>query len=292
MTRLMRIAGLEGRCKKRWRKTTVADPEAEAAKDLIQRHFGPCEETRPSLCRGHHLHRHLGGLGLPGHRHRPGQPQGRWLGTRRPHEDRTGRGRTLHGLRQPGDQRRASCSTRTGDANTRARTSPISPGATASCCRSAGKVSAGTTRWPRSFFATIKRELIDTRSWPTRAGLQRARLRVHRRLVQHPPAALDPRLPQPSPVRSTAPPQRRPSSGMINLSSTAFRYGVPSVSTHCCVSSTPLPHNRRVRHHPRGSCLPVVEDRQHRARHHGSSALHRPDSDIDSTSEQCAISNR
>ncbi|MGO8871847.1 MAG: DDE-type integrase/transposase/recombinase [Acidimicrobiales bacterium] len=40
----MRIAGLEGRCKKRWRKTTVADPEAEAARDLIQRHFGPCEE--------------------------------------------------------------------------------------------------------------------------------------------------------------------------------------------------------------------------------------------------------
>ena len=44
VTRLMRQAGLEGRCKKRWRKTTVADPDAEAAKDLIQRHFGPCTE--------------------------------------------------------------------------------------------------------------------------------------------------------------------------------------------------------------------------------------------------------
>ena len=44
VARLMRQAGLEGRCKKRWRKTTVADPDAEAAKDLIQRHFGPCEE--------------------------------------------------------------------------------------------------------------------------------------------------------------------------------------------------------------------------------------------------------
>ncbi len=42
--RLMRAVGLEGRAKKRWRTTTVADPEAEAAKDLIQRHFGPCEE--------------------------------------------------------------------------------------------------------------------------------------------------------------------------------------------------------------------------------------------------------
>ena len=44
VTRLMRAAGLEGRCKKRWRTTTVADPDAEAARDLIQRHFGPCEE--------------------------------------------------------------------------------------------------------------------------------------------------------------------------------------------------------------------------------------------------------
>jgi len=42
--RLMRQAGLEGRAKKRWRKTTVPDPAAEAAKDLIQRHFGPCAE--------------------------------------------------------------------------------------------------------------------------------------------------------------------------------------------------------------------------------------------------------
>ncbi len=42
--RLMRQAGLEGRCKKRWRTTTVPDPEVERAKDLIQRHFGPCTE--------------------------------------------------------------------------------------------------------------------------------------------------------------------------------------------------------------------------------------------------------
>ena len=39
--RLMRQAGLEGRCKKRWRKTTIVDPAAEAALDLIRRAFGP-----------------------------------------------------------------------------------------------------------------------------------------------------------------------------------------------------------------------------------------------------------
>ncbi len=33
-----------GPVQERWRKTTVADPDAEAAKDLIQRHFGPCIE--------------------------------------------------------------------------------------------------------------------------------------------------------------------------------------------------------------------------------------------------------
>ncbi len=42
--RLMRLHGREGRCKKRWRKTTVQDPAAQAeALDLIQRHFGPSE---------------------------------------------------------------------------------------------------------------------------------------------------------------------------------------------------------------------------------------------------------
>src|SRR5438552_1927753 len=40
----MRRAGLEGRCKKRWRTTTVPDPDAERARDLIRRHFGPCVE--------------------------------------------------------------------------------------------------------------------------------------------------------------------------------------------------------------------------------------------------------
>jgi transposase InsO family protein len=43
--RLMRLAGLEGRCKKRWRKTTVADPAAERALDLIQRALGPGAEV-------------------------------------------------------------------------------------------------------------------------------------------------------------------------------------------------------------------------------------------------------
>ena len=45
----MRIAGLEGRCKKRWRKTTVVDPDAERALDLIERHFGPCTSSTGAM---------------------------------------------------------------------------------------------------------------------------------------------------------------------------------------------------------------------------------------------------
>ena len=44
VARLMVRAGLEGRCKKRWRRTTIPDPDAERARDLIQREFGPCTE--------------------------------------------------------------------------------------------------------------------------------------------------------------------------------------------------------------------------------------------------------
>jgi Integrase core domain len=41
-------------------------------------------------------------------------------------------------------------------------------------CRSAAPASAGTTRLPRAFFASLKGELIDLRPWPTRAAARRA----------------------------------------------------------------------------------------------------------------------
>jgi putative transposase len=41
VARLMRAAGLEGRRTKRWRTTTIPDPAAERARDLIQRDFAP-----------------------------------------------------------------------------------------------------------------------------------------------------------------------------------------------------------------------------------------------------------
>jgi len=51
VTRLMRQNGLEGRCKRRWRRTTIQDPDTFAADlDLIQRHFGPCEVLDARYC--------------------------------------------------------------------------------------------------------------------------------------------------------------------------------------------------------------------------------------------------
>ena len=42
VARLMVEQGLAGRCRRRWRKTTIADPDAETtAVDLIGRRFGP-----------------------------------------------------------------------------------------------------------------------------------------------------------------------------------------------------------------------------------------------------------
>ena len=51
VARLMVRAGLVGRCRRRWRKTTIPDPSAEArAVDLIRREFGPGVELDARWC--------------------------------------------------------------------------------------------------------------------------------------------------------------------------------------------------------------------------------------------------
>jgi transposase InsO family protein len=41
VARIMAERGLVGRCKRRWKRTTIADPAAEKAADLVKRVFGP-----------------------------------------------------------------------------------------------------------------------------------------------------------------------------------------------------------------------------------------------------------
>ena len=172
VTRLMRQAGLEGRCKKRWRKTTVADPDAEAAKDLVQRHFGPCKEidrryvgdiTYIATWEGWAYlatvidlaSRRVVGWALADHMRTELVTDALTMAFANRHQ----RGRHL--------PLRPGLSVHGGDFAELARANGVvlSVGRKGECWDNAVA---------ESFFATIKRELIDTRAWPTRAGLRRA----------------------------------------------------------------------------------------------------------------------
>jgi len=171
--RLMRRAGLEGRCKKRWRKTTVPDPAAEAAKDLIQRHFGPCEEldrryvgdiTYIATWEGWAYlatvidlaSRRVVGWALADHMRTELVNDALEMAfvQRRPPK-----GAIFHSDR--------GCQYTSRDYGELARANGVvlSVGLAGECWDNAVA---------ESFFATIKRELIDTRCWPTRAGLRRS----------------------------------------------------------------------------------------------------------------------
>jgi transposase InsO family protein len=173
VTRLMRQAGLVGRCKKRWRTTTVADPDAEAAFDLIQRHFGVCAEmdrryvgdiTYISTWEGWAYlatvidlaSRRVVGWALADHMRTDLVTDALEMAFahRAPDE-----GIIFHSDR--------GCQYTSGDFATLARAHGVvlSVGRKGECWDNAVA---------ESFFATIKRELIAPRAWPTRSGLRRA----------------------------------------------------------------------------------------------------------------------
>jgi transposase InsO family protein len=169
----MRQNGLEGRCKKRWKKTTTVDPEAEKAKDLIQRHFGPCEEldcryvgdiTYINTWEGWAYlatvidlaSRRVVGWALADHMRTELIEDALKMAfvQRRPE-----RGLIFHS-----DRGSQYTSTDYGDL-ARDNGVVLSIGRKGECWDNAVA---------ESFFATIKRELIDTRAWPTRMQLQTA----------------------------------------------------------------------------------------------------------------------
>ncbi len=171
--RLMRLAGLEGRCKRRWRKTTIADPAAEAALDLIQRAFGPGAEidrryvgdvTYIATWEGWAYlatvidlsSRRVVGWALAEHMRTElvADALKMALATRGPSE-----GLIFHSDR--------GCQYTSADYGELARLNGVvlSIGRKGECWDNAVA---------ESFFSTIKRELIDTQAWPTRDGLRRA----------------------------------------------------------------------------------------------------------------------
>jgi putative transposase len=173
VTRLMRLAGLEGRCKKRWKKTTIADPESEGAKDLIQRQFAPTADidrryvgdiTYIATWEGWAYlatvidlaSRKVVGWALADHMRTQlvEDALSMAFANRRPDT-----GVIFHSDR--------GCQYTSRDFADLARSNGVvlSIGRKGECWDNAVA---------ESFFATIKRELIDTQSWRTRAALHRA----------------------------------------------------------------------------------------------------------------------
>jgi transposase InsO family protein len=173
VTRLMRQAGLAGRCKRRWRKTTIPDPAAERARDLIQRHFGPTQEmdrryvgdiTYIATWEGWSYlatvidlaSRRVVGWALADHmRTELVEDALKMAFVQRAPEE----GVIFHSDR--------GCQYTSGDFAELAREN----GVVLSVSR---KGECWDNAVAESFFATIKRELIDDRAWPTREGLRRA----------------------------------------------------------------------------------------------------------------------
>jgi hypothetical protein len=157
--------------------------------------------------RRHHLHPYLGGLAVPGHRHRPGHPESRRLGHRRPSAHRPRR-------RSPAPRRHHPPTPGPDDLSLRPRLSvhidPVSH-----CCK---RTRHTPVRWPTRPVLGQRRQRVVLRHDqegthpPPALGDPRRRprgdLHLHRELVQHPPPALQPRQPQPQPVRSTPSPDR------------------------------------------------------------------------------------
>lgn len=173
VARLMRAAGLEGRRKKRWRTTTIADPGAQRARDLIQRDFAP----RPGADQRYAgdityvmtwegwaylatvidlSSRKVVGWALADHMRASLVEDALSMAfTQR----RPARGVIFH------SDRGCQYTSRDFAALARANGVVLSVSRKGECWDNAVA---------ESFFATIKRELINDRAWPTRAGLHRA----------------------------------------------------------------------------------------------------------------------
>ena len=173
VTRLMATAGIVGRHKRRFRKTTVVDPQAERARDLIQRDFAP----GPGIDR-----RYVGDItyiatweGFAYLATVIDLSSRRVVGWAIANHMRTEL--VEDALRMAFVQRRPE----RGVIFHTDRGSQYTSGDFARLARDNGvQLSIGMKGecWDNavaeSFFATIKRELIDTRPWPTRVGLERA----------------------------------------------------------------------------------------------------------------------
>ena len=128
----------------------------------------------PPLARRHHVRADAGGLALPRRpAGRPLAPRGR-LGDGRPPAHRAGARRARDGPRARAARRRASSITPTAGCQYTAaayRHALAARGVVASMSRSGDCLDNAMAE---SFFATLKAELVDARTWPTRAAARTA----------------------------------------------------------------------------------------------------------------------
>ena len=87
--RPMRLAGIAGLHRRKFRGCTRRDPAATPAEDLVNRQF-TVDGTRPALGQRHHRARHRRGQGVRRRSPRWLEPSGRRLVDRRPHPRRAG----------------------------------------------------------------------------------------------------------------------------------------------------------------------------------------------------------
>jgi transposase InsO family protein len=174
VARLMRDQGLQGRAAKRWKKTTVPDPAAAARADRIRRDFtADAAETNTRWC-GDITYiptwegwlylatvidiasRRVVGYALADHLRTEliADALGNAVAVRDPEP-----GVVFHSDR--GCQYTSAAYAALADENQ----VTLSVGRTGQCWDNA---------LAESFFSSLKGELIDTRSWPTRAGARRA----------------------------------------------------------------------------------------------------------------------
>jgi putative transposase len=85
VARLMQANGIVGRARRRFKRTTIPDPDAAGAVDLVKRVLWPRHDRdRSPVVRRHQLRADLGGVDVPRNRDRRLQPPRRGLGDGRP----------------------------------------------------------------------------------------------------------------------------------------------------------------------------------------------------------------
>ena len=228
--RLMRRCGLEGRCKKRWRKTTIQDPAAEAeALDLIQRHFGPGEVLDA---------RYVGDI-----TYIATWEGWAYLATVIDLASRRVVGWALADhMRSRADLRRVADGVRIPPADgghlpLRPRLSVHQPGLPPAGHRSRHRAVVGPQRrllgqrGSGEFFRHHQTRAHRPSPLADDGRATPGGVRLDRGLVQHPPTALLTGLPQPGPIRNAHPPKPQQPSGIIDLADLSVRARHPHTTT-------------------------------------------------------------